>query len=198
MKSKMAEKRRNEASPVAQPNEQDMQCDDLLNTGTSLEEEIDKLSRKLDSLAKDVDRIDKAMDDILSYSYQYKPRIVGAPQIKENESDYGTTNLCLNMFIALGNDNSVLEIDMAHTVQKQDATTINGRQTRPNPVVCKFTRWLTRDTVLASRSNSGQLIAEALVNRTLIFPYLTPRLQDLFRTAKGHQNAHNYKWCWAK
>ena len=71
VKSKMAEKRRNEASPVAQPNEQDMQflsdqCDDLLNSWISLEEEIDKLSRKIDSLAKDVDRIDKAMDDILS------------------------------------------------------------------------------------------------------------------------------------
>ena len=135
VKSKMAEKRRNEGSPIAQPNEKDIQfpsdqCDDLLNSGTSLEEEIDKLSRKLDSLAKDVDRIDKAMDDILSYSYLYNPRIVGAPQIKENESAYGTTNLCLNMFIALGNDNSVLEIDMAHRVQEQGATNINGRQNK--------------------------------------------------------------------
>ena len=63
-------------SRVAQPNEQDMQFlsdqyDDLLKSGTSLEEEVDKLSRKLDLLAKDVDRIDKAINDIFSYSYQY-------------------------------------------------------------------------------------------------------------------------------
>ena len=86
---KMAEQRRNQASPVAQPNEQDMQFlsdqyDDLLKSGTSLEEEVDKLSRKLDLLAKDVDRIDKAINDILSYSYQYNLKIVGVPQIKEN------------------------------------------------------------------------------------------------------------------
>ena len=59
LKSKMAEQRRNQASPVTQPNEQDMQFlsdqyDDLLKSRTSLEEEVDKLSRKLDLLAKDI------------------------------------------------------------------------------------------------------------------------------------------------
>lgn len=210
VKSKMAEQRRNLASPVAQPNEQDMQFlsdqyDDLLKSGTSLEDEIGKLARKLDSLAKDVDRIDKAIDDILSYSYQYNLKIVGVPQIKENESAHETTNLCLKMFSTLGNDISALEIDIAHRVQQRNAVTDNGRPARPNPIVCKFTRRLTRDTVLASRSNSGQLTAEALglpptsmVDRILIFPHLTPRLQDLLRAAKEHQNAYNYKWCWAK
>ena len=38
----------------------------------------------------------------------------------------------------------------------------NGRPIRPNPIVCQFTRRLTRDTVLSSRSNSSQLTAEAL------------------------------------
>ena len=56
--------------------------DDLLKSGTSLEEEVDKLSCKLDLLAKDVDRINKAINDILSYSYQYNLKIVGVPQIK--------------------------------------------------------------------------------------------------------------------
>ena len=83
--------------------------------------------------------------------------------------------------------------------------TNNDRRTIPNPIVSKFTRRLTRDTVIASRSNSGQLTAEALrsprtsmVNRSLIFPHLTPKLQDLLRSTKEHQNAYNYKWCWAK
>ena len=84
VKSKMAEQRRNQASPVAQPNEKAIkflsdQYNDLLKSETSLEEEIGKLSRKLDSLAKDVDRIDKAIDDILNYSYHYKLTIVGVP-----------------------------------------------------------------------------------------------------------------------
>ena len=52
VKSKMAEQRRSQASPVAQPNDQDMQFlsdqyDDLLKSETSLEDEIGKLSRKL-------------------------------------------------------------------------------------------------------------------------------------------------------
>ena len=92
-------------------------------------------------------------------------------------------------------DISALEIDIAHRVQQRVAVTKNGRPTRPNPIVCKFTRKLTRDTVLSSRSNSSQLTAEALglpptsmVNRILIFPHLTPRLQDLLRATKEHQN----------
>ena len=210
LKSKMAEQRRNQASPVTQPNEQDMQFlsdqyDDLLKSRTSLEEEVDKLSRKLDLLAKDINRINKAINDILSHSYQYNLKIVGVPQIKENESADETNNLCLKMFSALGNDISGLEIDIAHRVQQRVAVTNNGRPTRPNPIVCKFTRRLTRNTVLSSRSNSSQLTAEALglpptsmVNRILIFPQLTPRLQGLLRATMKHQNAYNYKWCWAK
>ena len=95
------------------------------------------------------------------------------------------------MFSALGNDISALEIDIAHRVQQRAAVTNNGRPTRPNPIVCKFTRRLIRDTVLSWRSNSSQLTAEALglpptsmVNRILIFPHLTPRLQDLLRATK--------------
>ena len=129
-------------------------------------------------------------------------QIVGVPQIKESESAYETTNLCLKMFSALGNDISALKIDIAHRVQQQGAVTNNGRPTRPNPIVCKFTRRLTRDTIFALRSNSGQLAAEAsglpptsMVNRILIFPHLTPRLQDLHQAVKEHQNAYNYKWC---
>lgn len=98
------------------------------------------MSRKLDLLAKDVDGIDKAINDILSYSYQYSLMIVEVPQIKENESAYETTNLCLKMFSALGNDISALEIDIAHRVQQRAVVTNNGRPTRPNPTVCKFTK----------------------------------------------------------
>ena len=114
------------------------QYDDLLKSVTSSKEDIDKLSRKLDSLAKDVDRVDKAINDILSYSYQCNLKIVGVPQIKENESAYETTKLCLKMFSALGNDISALEIDIAHRVQQQAAVTNNGRPTRPNLIVCKL------------------------------------------------------------
>ena len=65
--------------------------------------------------------IDKAINDILSYSYSYNLKIVGIPQIKENESAYETSNLCLKMFSALGNDISALEIDIAHRVQQRAA-----------------------------------------------------------------------------
>ena len=76
------------------------------------------MSCKLDSLEKDIDRIDKAIDDVLSYSYQYNLKIVGVPQIKENESAYEITNLCRKMFSALGNDISALEIEIAHRIQQ--------------------------------------------------------------------------------
>ena len=83
VKGKLAEQGKSQASPVAQPNQTNMQFlndqyNDLLNSGTRLEEEIGKLSRKLHSLAKDV-----AIDNIFSYSYQDNIRIVGVSQIKE-------------------------------------------------------------------------------------------------------------------
>ena len=210
IKSKMAEERESRSATVVPPDTQDVQFlsdsyDALVQSKTCVEEDLGRFFRRLDLLERNVDRIDRAIDDMLHYSYQYNLKIVGVPQINENESAQDTANLCLKLFSALGNDISFFDVDIAHRVPQRNATTDNGHRRRPNPIICKFSRRMARDKVLASRRNTSQLTAETLglpptaeVNRIMIYSHLTPRLQELLHAAKVHQNTHHYKWCWAK
>lgn len=210
IKSKMAEQRDSCTATVIPPDTQDVQFlsdsyDALVQSKTSIEEDLGRFSLRLDLLEKNVDRIDKAIDDMLHYSYQYNLKIVGVPLVNENESSEDTANLCLKLFSALGNDISVFDIDIAHRVPQHNAAIDNGRRRQPNAIVCKFTRRMARDKVLASGRNTSQLTLEALgfsptaeINRIRIYSHLTPRLQELLYAAKAHQNMHSYKWCWSK
>ena len=211
IKTKMAEQREShEVSAAALPNTQDVQFlsdsyDTLVQSKSSMDKVLKKFSRRLDLLSENVDRIDKAIDEMLYYSYQYNLKIVGVPQISENESATQTADLCVKLFSGLGVNISISDIDIAHRVPQRNATTSNGRRRQPNPIICKFTRRMVRDTVLASRGNTSQLTAEVLelpstttIDRIAIYSHLTPRLQELLHAAKDHQNTHNYKWCWAK
>ena len=106
---------------------------DLLEKNVdSIDKAIDDMQKwqsslRLDLLEKNVDSIDKAIDDMLHYSYQYNLKIVGVPQINENESSEDTANLCLKLFSVLGNDISAYDIDIAHRVPQRNATIDNGR-----------------------------------------------------------------------
>ena len=171
--------------------------DALVQSKTSMEEDLGSFSLRLDLLGK-IDRINKAIDDMLHYSYKYNLKIVGVPLVNENESAEDTANLCLKLFSALGNDISVYDMDIAHRVPQRNATIDNGRRRQPNGIICKFTRRMAWDKILASRRNTSQLTPEALgfsptaeVNRIRIYSHLTPRLQELLYAAKAHQNMHS-------
>ena len=209
IKSKMAEQKDcHEAAVMALPNTQDVQFlsdsyDALVKSESSLSKALENFSRRLDLLTVNVDRIDKAIDEMLYYSYQYNLKIVGVPLISESESAQDTAELCVKLFSGLGVDVSTSEINIAHRVPQRDTSTGNRRQ--PNPIICKFTRGMTQDTVLASRGNAKRLTTEDLdlpstaeINRIAIYSHLTPRLHELLHSAKAHQNTYNYKWCLAK
>ena len=53
-------------------------------------------------------------------------------------------------------------IDIAHRVPERNAAIDNGCRRQPNAIVCKFTRRMARDKVLASGRNTSQLTPEAL------------------------------------
>ena len=89
---------------------------------------------------------------------------------------------------------------------QQNTTNSNGCQRRqPNSIICKFTRRLVRDKVVAARNNASQLTvynlelpSSATIDRIAIHSHLMPRLQELLHDAKNHQGRYHYKWCWAK
>ena len=109
-----------------------------------------------------------------------------------SESAQDTAELCVKLFSGLGVDVSTSEINIAHRVPQRDTSSGNRRQ--PNPIICKFTRGMTQDTVLASRGNAKRLTTEDLdlpstaeINRIAIYSHLTPRLHELLHSAKAHQ-----------
>ena len=184
-----------EAAATAVPNTQDVQFlsdsyGALDKSESSLLKALGNSSRRLDLLTVNVDRIDKAIDEMLYYS------------TLRSESAQDTAELCVKLFSGLEVDVSISEIDTAHRVPQRDTSTGNGNRRQPNPTICKFTRSMTRDTVLASRGNASRLTTEDLdlpstaeINRIAIYSHLPPRLQELLHSGKAHQNTYNYKWC---
>ena len=191
IKSKIAEQKDcHEAAAAALMNTQDVQFlsdsyDALVKSESSLLKALENFSRRLDLLTVNVDRIDKAIDEMLYYSTYLR-----------SESAQVTAELCVKLFSGLGVDVSTSEINIAHRVPQRDTSTGNRRQ--PNPIICKFTREMTQDTVLASRGNAKRLTTEDLdlpstaeINRIAIYSHLTPRLHELLHSAKAHQNTYN-------
>lgn len=110
----------------------------------------------------------------------------------------------VKLFSALGVETPISDIDIAHRVPKQNNMSRNGRR-RPNPIICKFTRRMTGEKVLAAKSNTSTLTVDdlglptmATIDRIAIYSHLTPKLQELLHAAKDHQKSFNYNWCWAK
>ena len=161
IKSKMVEQKDcHEAAVTALPNTQDVQFlsnsyGALVKSESSLSKALEIFSRRWDLLTVNVDRIDIAIDEMLYYSYQYNLKIMGIPLISESESAQDTTELCVKLFSGLGVNVSISEIDIAHRGPQRDNSTGNGNRRQPNPLICKFTRRMTRDTLLASRGNAS-------------------------------------------
>ena len=211
IKSKMAEQKDcQEAAATALPNTQDVQFlsdsyDALVKSESNLSKALENFSRRLDLLTVNVDRIDKAIDEMLYYSYQYNLKIVGVPLISESESAQDTAELCVKLFSGLGVDVSPCQRSTLLTGFHSEIFQLVTATEDSEPDNCKFTRRMTRDTVLASRGNASRLTTEDLdlpstaeINRIAIYSHHTPRLQELLHSAKAHQTTYNYKWCWAK
>ena len=127
-------------------------------------------------------------------------KIVGVPTVAERETPQQTANICLKLFAALEVENVPLsDIDMVHRVSCRVASN------RPNPIICKFVRRLTKDNVMANRRNVNGLSPVDLglnsdtdVSHINLYDHLTPRLQELLYESKKFKDAKSYKYCWAK
>jgi len=93
---------------------------------------------------------------MLFYSYQYNIEIVSVPHISENESSNETVELCVKLLLALRVETPISDKDTAHWIPQRNNMSSNGRR-RPNPIICKFTRRMSREKVLAAKSNSSTL-----------------------------------------
>ena len=70
--------------------------DDLLKSKEEIAREFLKLKSRLESIESNLNNIAKAINDIMSYSYQYNIKIIGVLQASDRETSVETANLCVN------------------------------------------------------------------------------------------------------
>ena len=85
-----------------------------------MSKELKRLSTWLSEISTRVDEIGKVIDSMCEYSYQYKVKIVGLPELSEQESYSQTSDLCVKLFSDMGADVSLPDIDISHRMQQRE------------------------------------------------------------------------------
>ena len=162
--------------------------------------ELKRLSTWLAEISTRVDEIGKAVDSMCEYSYEYNVKIVGMPELSEQESYSQTSGLCIKLFSDMRADVSLHDIDIAHRVPRRNATV-----GAPKPIICKFVRRLSKEAVMARRNDACKADPNSLgfgegvsLSSVRIFDHLTPKMQYVFTEAKKYKGLNNYQFCWTK
>ena len=99
---------------------------------------------------------------------------------------------------------SEFDIDTAYRVPTRNQNGRDRATGRPFLIICKFTRRIARDGVLARRKETRRLLPESFdlpedsELSIKIYTHQTPRLQELLDDAKSFQESHAFKYCWSK
>jgi len=89
-------------------------------------------------------------------------KLVGVPSLEQHESGYETSQLCLKIFHAIGVNIKTCDIDIPHRVTLCHTASAEGR---PKPIVCKFTRRLTRDQVMVLQRGVTKIIPSSMLSQ---------------------------------
>ena len=177
------------------------QYDDLLSDNSKIKKDLDRLGAQLIEISMKVERIEKVLDSFEAYSYQYNAKIIGVPEINAKESSIETTKLCIDLFNTMGANVSAQDIDIAHRVSVRSSSSNEGK---PKPIICKFVRRLSKESVMKLRKEAGKIKSSDLgFNATLdieiaIFDHLTPKAQKLLYEAKEFKARCRFAYCWTK
>ena len=93
------------------------------------------------------------------------------------------------------------DIDIAHRVSVRSSSSNEGK---PKPIICKFVRRLSKESVMKLRKEAGKIKSSDLgFNATLdieiaIFDHLTPKAQKLLYEAKKFKARCRFAYCWTK
>lgn len=175
--------------------------DDLKLFKSSTDKEIKRLDTKLTDIILKFDKISEQIDAIEQYSYNYNVKIIGIPQTQDrNETAADTADICINLFHSIGETNVTLQdIDIAHRIPTR------GASSKPNSIICKFTRRLAKEAVISKKKETRKLTPadfgldrRAQLDHIGIFDHLTPKLQQLLYEAKRFKTENNYQYCWSK
>ena len=164
-----------------------------------VEERISAMEKSLAVISSRVKNLALAIEQAQEYSYSYV-KLVGVPEIKPHENASETSQLCLNIFNAIGVEIHPYDIDLAHRVTPCQAT-----EGRPKLIVCKFTRRVSQEQVMVLRREVTKIVPTSiglqesdLMENVGLYDHLSPRLQSLLADAKKVKERLNLAFCWAK
>ncbi|XP_028404031.1 uncharacterized protein LOC114526648 [Dendronephthya gigantea] len=173
--------------------------DDLKGFSNTAKQQISRLESRLTEITKRVELLSKSFDEAQQYSYSYNVKLMGIPHLKPRESAQETSELCAKIFQKMGAEVTLQDIDIAHLVPTRKTND------KPKPIICKFTRRLAREQVMAARKylkkldpSSSGLPVESTLMYAAVYDYLTPRNQQLLAEAKKFQNENGFSYCWTK
>ena len=126
------------------------------------------IEKSLERLSSQADKISSLLDQALEYSYSYNIKLVGVPEVKQRESAGDTLELCMRIFNKIGAEIHPYDLDIAHRVPSR-----NTSDGRPKPIICKFTRRIARESVMAARREVNRIVPADI--------YWSPR-KLIFRT----------------
>ena len=159
------------------------------------------MERSLAVISSRVNNLASAIDQAQEYSYSHNAKLVGVEEIKLPENASETSQLCVNICFVLGVEIHPYDINFAH----RRVTPRQAAEGRPKPIVCKFTRRVTREQVVALRREvtkidpaSNSLQESDSMEIVGLYDYLSPRLQKLLSDAKKVKKRLNLAFCWAK
>ena len=99
--------------------------DDLTKFKSEMINELRLYKSQLNVIAGQVESISTAIEESLRYSYQYNVKLIGIPEMNQNESATETTNICCNLFNKIGVKVNESDIDIAHRVPGRNAKPVS-------------------------------------------------------------------------
>ena len=176
-----------------------LECDDLNNFRASVLKEIAAIKSTLGKIADKVEGHSLAIEEIQTYSYRFNVKLLGVSELAARETALQTTAMCVKIFNKMGAEVSIHDIDTAHRVKPRSASS------RPDPIICKFTRRLAREEVMSRRTEISQVVPQDVglpetssFTNAMVVDHLTPKTQELFNAAKSFKVQHEFSFCWTK
>ena len=130
--------------------------DDLKVAQAEVDTRLQQLWSRLDALTARVEEMSIALEQFQRYSYQYNIKILGLPETTTHESASETSEMCLNLFKAVGVDISIHDIDIAHRIPTRNSTS------GPRAVICKFTRRVIKEQVMNKRKDACKISSTSI------------------------------------
>ena len=170
--------------------------DVLVKFRKQAEERISALEKSSAVISSRVNNLASAIDQAQEYSYSYNVKLVGVPEIKPRENASETSQLCLNIFNAIGAEMHPYHIDLAHRVTPRQAP-----EGRPKLIVCKFTRRVFREQVMVLGREVTKIDPTSIglqesdsMESVGLYDHLSPRLQSLLSDAKKVKERLSLVW----